>query len=110
MGLLGQFFMISLNRTKEIGIRKVNGATVAEILVLLNKNLFGWLLISFIIATPTAYYITKQWLHNFAYKTEINWWIFALAGLSVMLIELITVSWLSWKTASRNPVEALRYE
>jgi len=110
MGLLGQFFLTTLNRTKEIGIRKVNGATAFEILIMLNKNLIIWIIISFVIATPIAYYIINQWLQNFAYKTPLGWWIFALSGIIVLLIELITVSLLSWQAASRNPVEALRYE
>jgi putative ABC transport system permease protein len=107
-------FAISLydtrRRTKEIGIRKVNGATVSEILTMLNKDFVKWVTIAFVIATPIAYYAMHKWLENFAYKTELSWWIFALAGLLALGIALLTVSWQSWRAATRNPVEALRYE
>jgi len=110
MGLLGQFFLISLNRTKEIGIRKVNGANVFEILLLLNKNFLAWVLVSFVIAVPVAFYIMRLWLQNFAYKTTLSWWVFALAGIIPFAIEILTVSWLSWRAAVANPIESLRYE
>ena len=110
MGILGQIFLISLNRTKEIGVRKVNGAKISEILVLLNKDFVIWVFVAFVIATPIAYYAMNKWLENFAYKTEMSWWIFALAGLLALGIALLTVSWQSWRAATRNPVEALRYE
>jgi putative ABC transport system permease protein len=110
MGILGQIFLISINRTKEIGVRKVNGAKVAEILVLLNKDFVIWVAVGFVIATPIAYFAMNKWLENFAYKTSLSWWIFALAGLLALGIALLTVSWQSWKAATRNPVEALRYE
>ena len=110
MGILGQIFLISLNRTKEIGVRKVNGATVSEILVLLNKDFVIWVVVALVIASPIAYYAMSKWLENFAYKTTLNWWIFALAGVLALGIALLTVSWQSWRAATRNPVEALRYE
>jgi putative ABC transport system permease protein len=107
-------FAISLydtrRRTKEIGIRKVNGAKISEILAMLNKDFAKWVIIAFIIAAPVAYFAMHQWLENFAYKTSLSWWIFALAGLLALGIALLTVSWQSWKAAIRNPVEALRYE
>ncbi len=109
-GLLGLIIFMSRDRVKEIGIRKVNGATIWEIVRLLNKGVLIWLTIAFIIATPIAYYAMNKWLENFAYKTTLSWWIFALAGLSALLIALLTVSWQSYRAASRNPVEALRYE
>ncbi|MEL7588518.1 MAG: ABC transporter permease [Prolixibacteraceae bacterium] len=110
MGILGQIFMICLSRVKEIGIRKINGARVSEILAMLNKDFIKWVAIAFVIATPVAYYAMNKWLENFAYKTSLSWWIFALAGLLALGIALLTVSWQSWKAATRNPVEALRYE
>jgi putative ABC transport system permease protein len=110
MGILGQVFLISLNRTKEIGVRKVNGAKVSEILVLLNKDFVIWVVVAFAIASPIAYYAMNKWLENFAYKTSLSWWIFALAGVLTLGIALATVSFQSWKAATRNPVEALRYE
>ncbi|MDP3912815.1 MAG: ABC transporter permease [Bacteroidota bacterium] len=110
MGILGQIFLISLKRTKEIGVRKVNGAKISEIMTLLNKGFVKWVAIAFVIATPIAYFAMRKWLENFAYKTELSWWIFALAGLLALGIALLTVSWQSWRAATRNPVEALRYE
>ncbi len=110
MGLLGMTYNTILRKTKEIGIRKVNGARVSEILTLLNKDFAKWVAIAFVIATPIAYYVMHKWLENFAYKTELSWWIFALAGLLALGIALLTVSWQSWRAATRNPVEALRYE
>jgi putative ABC transport system permease protein len=97
-------------RIKEIGIRKVNGARTSEVMILLNKDFIKWVAISFVIASPLAYLSMHKWLENFAYKTELSWWIFALAGLLAMGIALLTVSWQSWRAATRNPVEALRYE
>jgi putative ABC transport system permease protein len=100
----------TLVRTKEIGIRKVNGARISEILSMLNQDFIKWVVIAFIITTPIAWYAMHKWLENFAYKTELSWWIFALAGLLAFVVALLTVSWQSWRAASRNPVEALRYE
>ena len=97
-------------RTKEIGIRKINGANVSEVMVMLCKDLVKWVVVSFLIATPIAWYSMQKWLQNFAYRTELTWWIFALAGLIALGIALLTVSWQSWRAATRNPVDALRYE
>jgi len=110
LGLLGLSLFMSRQRTKEIGIRKVNGAKISEIMAMLNKDFVIWVVIAFVIAIPIAYYAMNKWLENFAYKTELSWWIFALAGLLALGIALLTVSWQSWKAATRNPVEALRYE
>ncbi len=110
LGLFGQAAIASENKIKEIGIRKVNGAKISEILALLNKDFVTWVAVAFVIATPVAYYSMNKWLESFAYKTNLSWWIFALAGLLAMGIALLTVSWQSWKAATRNPVEALRYE
>ncbi len=110
MGLLGIINITMVSKTKEIGIRKVNGARISEVLVMLNKDFVKWVTIAFVIATPIAWYAVHKWLQDFAYKTEISWWIFALAGLLALGIALLTVSWQSWKAASRNPVESLRNE
>jgi putative ABC transport system permease protein len=110
LGLIGFTLFIIEKRTKEIGIRKVNGAKVSEVLIILNKDFIIWIAIAFVIATPIAWYAMQNWLQNFAYKTELNWWIFGLAGLLALLIAIITVSWQTFKAARRNPVEALRYE
>lgn len=110
LGLFGLISFVSLQRTKEIGVRKVNGAKLIEILALLNRDFALWIAIAFVIACPVAWYIMNTWLQKFAYRTELNWWIFALAGVSAMAIALLTVSWQSYKAASTNPVDALRYE
>ncbi|QIA06602.1 ABC transporter permease [Draconibacterium halophilum] len=110
IGISALALFISQQRTKEIGIRKVNGATVSEILGLLNQSFVKWVLIAFVIATPLSFYAMSKWLENFAYKTNVSWWIFALAGIMALGIALLTVSWHSWRAATRNPVEALRYE
>lgn len=109
-GLFGLVSFASVQRQKEIGIRKVNGAKISEILTMLNKDFIRWVAIAFLIACPIAYYAMQKWLENFAYKTNLSWWIFAMAGLLALGIALLAVSWQSWKAATRNPVEALRYE
>ena len=110
LGLFGITMFLIESKIKEIGIRKVNGAKISEILTMLNKDFVKWVVIAFVIATPIAYYAMNKWLENFAYKTNLSWWIFALAGLLALGIALLTVSWQSWRAATRNPVEALRYE
>jgi putative ABC transport system permease protein len=110
LGLTGLSIFMTEKRTKEIGIRKVNGSSVSEIVKMLNFVFIKWLGLAFIIATPIAYYATQRWLQNFAYRTTLSWWIFILAGLIALIIVMITVSWQSFKVARRNPVEALRYE
>jgi putative ABC transport system permease protein len=110
LGLFGISLFSVERRTKEIGIHKVNGATISEVMVLLNKDFVRWILIAFVIAIPTGYFVMYKWLEGFAYKTSLSWWIFAFAGITALIIALITVSWQSWKAATRNPVESLRYE
>jgi len=110
LGILAMSIFASQRRVKEIGIRKVNGARTAEILLMLNKDYGKWVGIALAISCPVAWYAMHQWLNNFAYKTDLSWWIFALAGIIALAIALLTVSWQSWQAATRNPVEALRYE
>ena len=110
VGLIGLVEFSTKRRIKEIGIRKVNGAKISEILTMLNKDFVKWVAIAFVIATPIAWYAMNKWLESFAYKTELSWWIFALSGVLALGIALLTVSWQSWRAATRNPVEALRYE
>ncbi len=109
-GLYALSKQVALSKTKEIGIRKVNGAKISEILTMLNFDFIKWIAVSFVISTPITYYAMNKWLENFAYKTNLSWWIFALAGVLALGIALLTVSWQSWRAATRNPVEALRYE
>ena len=110
LGLIGLIEHITNKRIKEIGIRKISGAKIVEIVTMLNKTVVQWVLVGFIVSIPISYYAMNKWLQNFAYKTELSWWIFALAGLLALGIALLTVSFQSWKAATRNPVEALRYE
>ncbi|MBN2773189.1 MAG: ABC transporter permease, partial [Prolixibacteraceae bacterium] len=110
LGLLGLSLFFTERKTKEIGIRKVNGARVSEVVSLLNKDFIKWVNIAFIVSAPVAFFLMNNWLKNFAYKTNLSWWIFALSGLLALGIALLTVSFQSWRAARRNPVEALRYE
>ncbi len=110
LGLFGLTLMVINQRVKEIGIRKISGAKVTEVISMLNKDFIKWVVIAYVIASPIAWYAMNKWLENFAYKTTLSWWIFALAGLLALGIALLTVSWQSWRAATRNPVEALRYE
>lgn len=110
MGLVNLSSLIMKRKTKEIGIRKVNGAKIWEVMAMLNLDFVKSVVIAFVLATPVAWYAMNKWLQNFAYRTELSWWIFALAGVIALGIALLTVSWQSWRAARRNPVEALRYE
>ena len=110
LGLFGLTSYTCIQRKKEIGIRKVNGATINQILSLLNKDFIMWVAIAFVLAIPIAWYAMHSWLNNFAYKTPVNWWIFALAGIITVGVALLTVSWQSFKAANGNPVEILRDE
>ncbi len=97
-------------RIKEVALRRVNGASIKEIVSMLNKDFIKWVGIAFVIAVPITYYAMSKWLENFAYKTTLSWWVFALAGVFTLVIALLTVSWQSYRAATRNPVEALRDE
>jgi putative ABC transport system permease protein len=113
IGFLGLFGLVALSlseRTKEIGIRKVLGASLANIIALFSKDFVQLVLIAFLIATPIAYYFMNEWLQDFAYRIELQWWIFALAGIVAVGIALLTVSVQSIKAALANPVNSLRSE
>jgi putative ABC transport system permease protein len=110
LGLFGLALFVINNRTKEIGIRKINGSSVLQILLIVNKPFIQWITVAYIIACPMAFWVIQWWLQDFVYKTKISWWIFALAGLLSLWIALLTASFHSIKAATRNPVEALRYE
>jgi putative ABC transport system permease protein len=110
LGLFGLTAFTAEQRSKEIGIRKVLGASVSEIIFLLSKKFTVWVLIANFIAWPIAWYAINQWLQNFAYRVTISPWTFFLAGLLSFFIALFTVSYKSIRAASVNPVEALRYE
>lgn len=110
MGLFGISLINISRRRKEIGIRKVNGSSISLLLAMLNIDFLRWVLAAVIISVPLTSFILNKWLERFAYRTEMSWWIFALASVSAILIAILTVSWQSWAAATRNPVEALRYE
>jgi len=110
LALLGLIMMATAARTKEIGIRKLNGAKVVEILYMLNKEFIVLGAFSFILGAAVTWFALHRWLQGFAYRTELSWWIFALTVIIAFGIILLTVSWQSWRAATRNPVEALRYE
>jgi putative ABC transport system permease protein len=110
LGILGLSIFMGESRIKEIGIRKINGAKISEVMAMLNKDFMKWIAIAFVIATPVAYYTMAKWLEGFAYKTSLSWWVFVLAGILALGIALLTVSFRSWRAATKNPVEALRYE
>jgi len=110
LGILGLSLSMNERRTKEIGLRKVNGATVTEIITLLNKDFVIWVAIAFVVAAPVSLFAMQKWLQNFAFKTDLSWWIFLLSGIIALMISLLSVSLQSLRAATRNPVEALRYE
>jgi putative ABC transport system permease protein len=110
LGMIGLSVFLIERRTKEIGIRKINGATISGILLLLNKNFVKWVAIALVIAIPISYYAMHSWLRNFAYKTDLSWWLFVLSGIIAIGIALLSVSMQCWRAAVRNPVDALRYE
>jgi ABC-type antimicrobial peptide transport system permease subunit len=110
LGLFGLSAYTAEQRTKEIGIRKVLGASVTSLWGLLSKDFVGLVLIAFAIATPLAYYFLSGWLENYEYRTDLSWWVFALAGGGALLITLLTVSFQAIKAALNNPVKSLRME
>lgn len=110
LGLFGLASFSADQRTKEIGIRKVLGASVPRIVNILNKNFIKWVLIANLIAWPAAWFIMNSWLQNFAYRIKLSWWMFILAAVLALLIALITVSFQTVKAALKNPIDSLRYE
>ena len=110
LGLLGLASFMAQQKTKEIGIRKVNGATIKDIVFLLVNNFSKLVIISNIIAWPVTYYLMSIWLDNFAYSTDLSWWIFILAGFTSLFMAISTVIYQALKAARSNPVDALKYE
>jgi putative ABC transport system permease protein len=110
MGLWSISSVISKKRTKEVGIRKVNGAKTIEIMYLLNKEFLSMVFIAIVIAVPLSYILLQQWIQNYACKIDLSLWMFVLAGLLAFAVALATISWQAWQTANRNPVDALKYE
>ena len=110
LGLIGLVIYTTEKRTKEIGIRKVLGATLTQINVMLCKDFLVWVGIAFLIATPLAWWGLHHWLQDFAFKTKLSWWIFALSGLGMIVIALLIMSVRTISTAMKNPVNSLRTE
>jgi putative ABC transport system permease protein len=110
LGLFGLAGLVAVNRTKEVGIRKVLGASVPQLFMLINKGIAGLLLLSFVIAVPMAVYVMQGWLDDFAYRIDISWITFAAVGLVSVLISLFSVSYYSIKAALANPVKSLKNE
>ena len=110
LGLFGLAAFTAEQRTKEIGIRKTLGASLVDIVVLLSKGFAQLVLVAFVVAVPLAYFVLSRWLQNFAYHVDLSWPIFLIAGLSALLVALLTVSYQALKAALTNPVESLRYE
>jgi putative ABC transport system permease protein len=110
LGLVGLMHYLAGIRTREIGIRKVNGARPVNILILLNREFIQLILLSLVIGIPLAIYLLDQWLRNFVYRIDLQWWIPVLTGLGFLLISLLTVTYQSWAAAARNPLASLRYE
>ena len=91
-------------------MRKVNGAKVMDVLIMLNSGFAKWVAMAFIVASPAVFYVMNKWLQNFVYRIEIKWWFFVIPGLTLLIVTLVTVSLQCWRIASKNPVETLRYE
>ena len=110
LGLLGLISFLVEQRTKEIGVRKVLGASLVEIVVLFTKEFTKWVIISNVIAWPIAYYVLNQWLRDYPYHTKLSWWIFVLSGSSALFIAVVTIAYQVFRAAMINPVDSLRYE
>ena len=110
LGLLSITGILFQTKTKEIGIRKVNGATSISILRMLVREYSKWIVLAIIIASPLAWVLLNKWLQNYVHKIEMSWWIFFISGVAVYVIAMLTVSWQSWITAGKNPVDSLKYE
>ena len=111
MGLLGMTSFMIKQRHREIGIRKVFGGDISQIVKMLSFEFVKWVIFAFILSVPLSYYLMKTWLvKNFTYQVELEWWIFAISGLLVIIISLLTVSIQAYRAAIMNPVDSLRYE
>jgi putative ABC transport system permease protein len=110
LGLFGLTAFTVSQRTKEIGIRKVHGASIPSIILMLSKDFTKWVLLAIIIACPIAYLAMTRWLQNFAYRTQLGWSAFVISGLLAIVIAILTVSYQSIKAARANPIDSLRYE
>ena len=110
LGLFGLITFTTEQRFKEIGIRKVLGSSILQIVGLLSKDFLKLILIAFLIATPLGYYVMNNWLQDFAYRIELKWWVFVVAGVCTLLIAVLTISFRSIQAALMNPVKSLKTE
>ena len=110
LGLLGLTSFMTEQRTKEIGIRKVLGAPIARIVMMLSKNLILWVIIASLISCPITLYLLSRWLQNFVYRTTLSWWIFVLSIITAIVIAFLTISFQSFRSAKQNPADTLKYE
>ena len=110
LGLYGLVSFMAVQRVKEVGIRKVLGASVSSVIYLFSKEFIILVTIGFLIASPIAWYFMDKWLQDYVYRVNISWWIFLVAGISAVIIALITVSFQAIKAAIANPVKSLRSE
>ena len=109
-GLFAMAFYVTQRRIKEIGLRKINGATLKDLLLLLNKDFVLWVVISFCIAAPVAYFSLHSWLKGFTVRTSLSLWIFLLVGILALVVTLLTTSFQTWNVATMNPVKTLKSE
>lgn len=110
LGLFGLAIFIAQQRIKEIGVRKAMGASISNIVFLLSKSFSKWVIIANILAWPLAWYFLNEWLSTFQYRIKLDFWLFVISGLLALIIALLTIMYRSYKAASRNPVDSLRYE
>jgi putative ABC transport system permease protein len=110
LGLFGLSSLTAIQRTKEIGVRKVLGASVPGILALISKDYIVLIVIAIVCATPLTWWIMNSWLEDFASRISLTWWIFATPSLVVVIVALLTVSVHTWRAARANPAKSLRYE
>jgi putative ABC transport system permease protein len=110
LGLIIIMAFVIKRKTKEIGIRKVNGATAVDIIRLLNNRFISWIGVAFLLAVPAAYWVMTRWLQVFAFKIRLDWWIFAVAGALVLSLSLLAVFLQTWRAANLNPIKSLKTE
>jgi putative ABC transport system permease protein len=110
LGLIGMGSLLTQQRTKEIGIRKVLGASIGNLMLLLSRDYFKLIFAAFLIGTPVGNFLITEWLQNFAYRIQINGWIFVIPVLSILLIAVLSIGSLTYTAANKNPVDSLKYE
>ncbi len=110
IGLIGLISYTTEKRTREIGIRKVNGANINQILIMLNMGIIKWILLGVLISWILSWIVLNRWLEGFAKRITLDWWVFVTGAFMILLLTMITVSFQSWKAAKRNPAEAVKYE